>query len=107
MYWILSVILTSTLSDLWNCIVWSCHGIDYVGSDFVLSRLSVGLWSEILVNILFINVSAVLYRVLVEHPGCTLTLSASIPRELTHLPELNLVHFRRRRNRLAGFGPML
>ena len=34
------------------------------------------------------------------------SLSARIPRELTRLPKLNLVHYRRRRHRLAGLGPV-
>jgi len=43
-----------------------------------------------------------------EYRPSTLTLSASIPipRELTRLPKLNLVHHRRRRHRLAGLGPV-
>ena len=56
-------------------------------------------WSAVLDAILLINVCTVLVP-------RTLTLSASIPCELTHLPKLNIVHYRRRRHRLAGLGPV-
>ena len=39
----------------------------------------------------------------IEYWSSTISLSASISRELTRLP---LVHCRGRHNRLAGFGPV-
>jgi hypothetical protein len=70
-YWILSVFFTFASLEYASAATTNQIDPDDYSDNFVHSAellVSVCLWLESLGNILFINVSAVLYRVLVEHP---------------------------------------
>jgi hypothetical protein len=107
LHWIISVVLTFRFLDSWSSAVTGCFGSDDAVSCFITEIsdskfLTLMNWLVMSNHILLINVSTALHRVPAEYPH----LLRSIPRELTRLPKLNLVHYRRRRHRMAGLGPV-
>jgi hypothetical protein len=82
MYWILCVVFTFLEVDLWNTIVTACYGSDNALSCVVnkvqANHMPIGTWLAMFYDILFVNVSAVQYRVpasyphtIRKHPPCT------------------------------------
>ena len=107
MHCIFSIVFTFTILEVWSSAVTGCLGSDDAVSCFITKIsgsefLTTLNWSVMFDGILLINVSTALHRVPAEYPH----LLRSIPRELTRLPKLNLVHYRRRRHCMAGLGPV-
>jgi hypothetical protein len=90
-YWILCVVFTLLLIDVWDNIFTACYGSDNALSCLVhkveANHIPMGTWMAMFADILLVNVSTVQYRV----PASYSHISTSILRvlsQLTRLPEL-------------------
>jgi hypothetical protein len=81
MYWIICVVFNVLKVDLWNTIVTACYGSPNTLSCVTREKdvnpiIMTVIWPALFLDILFINVSTVQYRVLAsyhtirKHPPC-------------------------------------
>jgi hypothetical protein len=81
-YWILCVVFTFLLIDVWDNIVTACYGSDNalicIVNEVHANHIPMGTWIAMFTDILLVNVSTAQYRVpasyshiIHKHPPCT------------------------------------